>query len=133
VYSPGAKLRKLAADLARFLPRGALVPAAFDLFEMLAVERPRPADRTYLGGTEKPPPEATRVPFTADDFTSEVERDAVLEPWAVTDARGRVLPQWLSAQTVYLPKGRIAPQRGFVPVDVSRLAPRAAVPALQPG
>jgi hypothetical protein len=57
VYSPGAKLRKLADDLAWFLPRGFLVPAAFDLFEMLAVERPRPPDRTYLGGTEKPPPE----------------------------------------------------------------------------
>jgi hypothetical protein len=73
------------------------------------------------------------VPFAADDFACEAEREAVLEPWAVTDARGRVLPQWLGAQTVYLPKGRIAPQRGFVPVDVSRLAPRAAVPALQPG
>ena len=45
-----AGLRKLVDDLARFLPRGFLVPAAFDLFEMLVVERPRPADRTYLGG-----------------------------------------------------------------------------------
>jgi hypothetical protein len=34
---------------------------------------------------------------------------------------------------VYLSKGRIAPQRGFVPVDVSRLRPRATVPALQAG
>jgi hypothetical protein len=100
---------------------------------MLAVERPRPPDRTYLGGTEKPPPEAMGVPFGADDFASEAERDAILEPWAVTDARGHVLRQWLGAQTVYLPKGKIAPQRGFVPVDVGRLAPRAAVPALQPG
>ena len=133
VYSPGAKLRKLADDLARFLPRGFLVPAAFDLFEMLVVERPRPADRTYLGGAEKPPPEATQVPFGADDFASEAERDAILEPWAVTDAHGRVLRQWLGAQTVYLPKGRIAAQRGFVPVDVSRLAPRVAATALQPG
>jgi hypothetical protein len=109
------------------------VPAAFDLFEMLAVERPRPSDRTYLGGTEKPPPEAARVPFGADDFASEAERDAIVAPWAITDMHGRVLPQWLRAQTVYLPKGRIAPQRGFVPVDASRLGRRAAVPALQPG
>jgi len=116
-------------ERARFLPRGFLVPAAFDLFEMLAVERPRPADRTYLGGTEKPPPET--VPLADADFASEAERDAVLEPWAVTDADGRMLPQWLGAQTVYLPKGRVAPQRAFVPMDVSRLAPRAAVPALQ--
>jgi len=133
VYSAGAKLRKLADDLARFLPRGALVPAAFDLFEMLAVERPRPADRTYLGGAEKAPPEATQVPFAPDDFASEAERDAILAPWAVTDARGRVLPQWLGAETVYLPKGRIAPQRGFAPVDASRLGLQAGVPALQSG
>jgi hypothetical protein len=104
------------------------VPAAFDLFEMLAVERPRPADRTYLGGAEKPPPEATRVPFAADDFASEAERDAILAPWAVTDARGRILPQWLDAQPVYLAKGRIAPQRGYVPVDVSRIKSRVAKP-----
>jgi hypothetical protein len=133
VYSMPAKLRKLADDLARFLPRGFLVPAAFDLFEMLAVERPRPADRTYLGGAEKPPPEAARVPFAADDFASEAERDAILAPWAVTDARGRVLPHWLGARAVYLPKGRIAPAPAAAPAAAparaSRPAPRAASPA----
>ena len=146
------RLRKLADDLVRFLPRGFIVPAAFDLFEMFAVERPRPADRTYIGGTEKAPPEAVQVPFAADDFASDAERAAICEPWALTDGAGRVLPAWLGAQTVYLPKGRIAPQRvsesadipaerpitaaaaaAIASVHTRRPAPLAALPALQPG
>ena len=152
VYSAGTRLRKLADDLVRFLPRGFIVPAAFDLFEMFAVERPRPADRTYIGGTEKAPPEAVQVPFAADDFASDAERAAICEPWALTDGAGRVLPAWLGAQTVYLPKGRIAPQRvsesadipaerpitaaaaaAIASVHTRRPAPLAALPALQAG
>ena len=109
VYSIGTRLRKLADDLGRFLPAGFGVPALFDLFEMLVVERPRPADRTYIAGNEKAPPEAGAVPFSDDDFASETERAAILEPWPLTDALGRVLPHWLDGKPVYLPKGRIAP------------------------
>lgn len=133
VYSARTRARKLADDLARFVPRGQLVPAAFDLFEMLAVERPRPRDRTYIAGAEKPPPEAARVPLAADDFASEAERDAILAPWAVTDARGRVLPQWLGAQPVYLAKGRIAPPSPFTATGANPVAAPAALPALAPG
>jgi radical SAM superfamily enzyme YgiQ (UPF0313 family) len=130
VYSLATRLRKLADDLGRF-PRGRfLMPAVVDLFEMLVVERPRPPGRSYIAGAEKAPPESTAVPFADDDFASERERATILEPWPVTDARGRVLPRWLGAQPLYLPKGRIAPRPAAVAVDFGRLAPSAAV--LQP-
>jgi hypothetical protein len=49
------------------------------------------------------------VPFAADDFATEAERDLVLRPWKITDADGRVLPHWLGARPIFLPKGRLAP------------------------
>jgi hypothetical protein len=128
VYSIGARLRKLADDLLSFLPGGYLVPTLFDLFEMLVVERPRPRGRSYVAGTEPAPPEAAAVPLTDDDFSSEAERAAIMAPWPLTDARGRVLPHWLGGRPVYLPKGRIVPSPA---IEADRLRPPAVV--LQPG
>jgi hypothetical protein len=62
--------------------------------------RPDPG-RSYLAGTDRPPPEQGRVPFVPADFRDEAERRAILEPWAVSDAQGRVLPQWLQATRVH--------------------------------
>lgn len=128
VYSLGTRLHKLADDLGVFLRGGFVAPAIFDLFEMLVVERPRPAGCTYIAGTEQAPPEAGQVPLTDDDFSSEAERAAILEPWPLTDARGRVLPHWLGGHPVYLPKGRIAPDPD---TGVGAFLPPFA--ALQPG
>jgi len=108
IYALPRRLRKLAADVPRFLAAGTVVPAVIDAFEMLRVERPRPAGRTYLGGRDLPFPELSAVPFDDGDFASEAERDAILTPWKVTGADGRVLPHWYGARPVYLPKGRIA-------------------------
>ena len=65
-------------------------------------------DRTYMAGTDVPPPEAASVPLTADDFESEEERRAIMEPWRVTDSVGRVLPEWLGSTRVFEPKGRVS-------------------------
>jgi hypothetical protein len=83
---------------------------------------PRP-DRTYLAGTDAPPPEATSVPLTDDDFESELERSAILSPWRVTDAEGRVLPVWLDSIKVFEGKGCLsAHARGLVAAPVSTAA-----------
>jgi len=74
------------------------------------VRQPNPAWRSYLPGRDPAPPE--RVPLSESDFTSDEQRAGVLEPWRLTDARGRVLPMWLTAQSAFLDKGhrtRLAP------------------------
>jgi hypothetical protein len=127
VYALPRRLRKLAADVPRFLAAGKPLPALFDAFEMLAVERPRPEGRTYIAGRDLPFPELGAVPFAADDFASDTERAAILEPWKVTDAAGAVLPQWQGAQPLYRAKGRVAP---VVPLATQSLVHGAAI-ALQ--
>jgi len=69
--------------------------------------RPNP-ERTYLAGTDAPPPETFSVPFDDDDFASDEERSLILDPMAVTDGDGRVLPAWLESQKVFLPTGNLS-------------------------
>lgn len=99
VYSPGRRLRKLADDLSYFLPRGYWFPALLDCIDTLAVDATPDAGRSLIAGTDAAPPES--VPFEASDFRAEEERSQVMGPWRVTDERGAVLPQWLSAQPVF--------------------------------
>jgi hypothetical protein len=100
LFSPAARLRKLARDAARFLPRGRLVPLLYDLYE-LASESPHIAPgRSLIAGTDLPPPEYGRIPFDDGDFSSEGERADLLQPLRVTDAQGRVLPQWLASRQI---------------------------------
>jgi hypothetical protein len=106
VHAPATRMRKLADDLARLLPRGYLSPAIADLAQVLAFSPTLAADRSPIAGRDRPPPET--VPLTDADFASEEERDAIMAPWPVTGPDGRVLPHWLDARPVYLPKGRIA-------------------------
>jgi hypothetical protein len=65
-------------------------------------------DRTFLAGTDVPPPESLNVPFAADDFDSEAQRRAIVEPWRVTDETGRVLPMWRESTKVFQAQGRMA-------------------------
>jgi radical SAM family protein len=107
-YSRKARLRKLAIELPRLLFEGFSSTALFDiLLQKSTVWQPHP-DRTYLAGTDVPPPEATNVPLTEDDFESEEERRAIMEPWRVSDAEGRVLPEWRMSTKVFEPQGRIS-------------------------
>jgi hypothetical protein len=120
VYALPRRLRKLADDVPRFLAAGTILPALFDAFEMLTVDRPRPPGRTYIAARDLPFPELASVPFAADDFRSEEERARIVDPWKVTDPAGEVLPHWRGARPMYLPKGRVAPAAAEPP------APRAA-------
>lgn len=107
VFSLRTKARKFADDLPRFLKGGYWFPALVDVLGNVLPYRPHP-ERTYLAGTDVPPPEVTNVPLTDDDFRSEEERQAIMEPWRVTDSSGHVLPEWRSSVRVFGPKGRIS-------------------------
>ncbi|MCW7538789.1 radical SAM protein [Aquabacterium sp. A7-Y] len=93
VYSPGRKLAKLADDLPRLLARGSWTAAALDVVDM-GTSGGRPVrGRTFMAGTDPLPPE--KVPFAADDFSSEAEQLDICSPTPVTDEDGRVLDAWL--------------------------------------
>ena len=131
----GAKLRKLADDLAA-VP-AARVPRAGGL-RPLRDARGRAAAPGRTARTSAAPtcrrPRRRRAVRRDDDFASEAERDAILEPWAVTDARGRVLRHWLRRAAGVSSEGTDRAAAGLRTRSTSsRLAPRAAVPALQPG
>jgi hypothetical protein len=119
-YTRMAKLRKYVDDVPPLLSAGSWGVALGDVVSHWnAGHVPRP-DRTYLAGTDVPPPEATSVPLTDDDFESEAERSAILDPWRVTDAEGRVLPAWLDSIRVFEGKGRLSAQaRGLIAAPVS--------------
>ena len=104
VYSPGRRLRKLVDDLSYFLPRGFWFPAMLDTIDTLAVDATPDPRRSLIAGTDTAPPEM--VPLDVSDFRSEEERAQVMGPWRVTDQRGTVLPQWLTARAVFERKPR---------------------------
>jgi radical SAM superfamily enzyme YgiQ (UPF0313 family) len=92
IYAPRRRLAKLVHDLPAFVKRRAWTSALLDVGDMAMAGLPRVPGRTYLAGTDLAPPE--RVPLTEADFRDEAEAAAVLLPTAVTDATGRLLPQW---------------------------------------
>jgi hypothetical protein len=110
ISSPAARFRKLASDLPVLLSHKRWCTSCMDVFHLIE-GRPSPhPDRTHLPGTDIPPPEASQVPFTDNDFDSEEQRRAVLDPYPVTDAEGRVLPEWLSPVKVFEGKvGAVSP------------------------
>jgi radical SAM superfamily enzyme YgiQ (UPF0313 family) len=108
VFTRAAKLRKLIDDLPRLLSSGVWESAMVDVMhQWVADMTPDPA-RTYLAGSDRCPPEASRVPLTQDDFDSEEHYHAVMDPWRVTDDTGRVLPAWMRSTRVFDRKGRIS-------------------------
>lgn len=108
VYSWSSRWGKWLHDSAHFLSHGFVLPSLVDAVHMRSLaHRPHP-DRTYLAGTDVPPPEASSVPFTDDDFDGEEERRRVLDPMPVTGPDGRVLPAWLASQKVFLPTGNLS-------------------------
>lgn len=93
LYRPTRRLAKLAHDLPALLRhRRSWAAAAIDIGDMAGAGMPVAPGRTYLAGSDTPPPE--RVPFTAGDFDHEAHALQVLSPTVVTDEDGRLLPPW---------------------------------------
>jgi radical SAM superfamily enzyme YgiQ (UPF0313 family) len=64
--------------------------------------------RSYLAGTDTPPPETLSVPFEESDFDSEEKYNAIMNPMRVTDSRGRVMPEWQQGVHVFEKGGVIS-------------------------
>lgn len=107
IYSRRTRAAKLLHDVPRLVRRRACFAAMLDVVDQYQESYRADHERTYIAGTDREPPEAHGVPFTRADFDSQEQRDAVMEPWQVTDAEGRVSPVWLDSRRVYDPKGRV--------------------------
>jgi hypothetical protein len=92
IYAPRRRLAKLAHDLPRLIRRRGYTSAMLDVGDMWMAGLPRVPGRTYLAGTDVEPPE--RVPLTDADFDTQEDAVRMMTPLAVTDATGRLLPQW---------------------------------------
>jgi len=103
VYTPAARLRKLWTDIPALLARGHWDTALVDLIQYSGLfhRQPHP-ERTYLPGTDVPPPEVATVPLSDDDFDTEEQRRAIMDPWVVTDDQGRVDSQWITSEKVHV-------------------------------
>jgi len=108
VFTGRAKLGRLAQNVPGMLARGWLIPAVADLRDHITDKHQPHPGRTYMAATDTPPPEATNVPLADEDFDSQEQRRAVMEPWRVTDERGRVLPMWTKSVKVFEAKGRVS-------------------------
>jgi hypothetical protein len=108
VYAPANRLFKLADDLPRFLAGGYAVPAIADLYDLRRTTMwPQPAGRTFIAGSDAPPPEAGRIPFANDDFADEDEWRRIMLPTRVSDTCGRVLPEWQASTRVFARRARM--------------------------
>ena len=101
VFSVKRRLAKIAFDVPRFLTKGHWLPAVIDTMDMLTMQAGMPhfAGRTYIAGTDVPPPES--VPLSTADFDSETQQLEVMEPWRVSDEEGALLPHWRGSRAVF--------------------------------
>jgi pyruvate-formate lyase-activating enzyme len=99
IYRPQRRLAKLVDDLPRFWRAGSRTAALIDVMDQWAGQPEHLPSRTFIAGTEPPPLET--VPLLDDDFRSEFARRSILEPWVVTDGRGRPLSHWLNPSRAY--------------------------------
>jgi hypothetical protein len=113
VFSAKRRLTKIVHDVPRFLAGGHWLPALIDVFDMATMQAGASdsPERTYIAGTEVPPPES--VPLTSGDFESEAERAALMEPWRVTDEAGALLPEWRSTRPVFQPRVPASRRKGI--------------------
>jgi hypothetical protein len=111
VTSVSQNLRQIRANTPEYFRKGHFVSAIVDsLLHWSAVFRSPSKARTYVTGSDVPLPELTDVPFTDADFRSGTDRRSITGPWRVTDGEGRVLPQWLTSQKVFGPRGLVNPE-----------------------
>jgi hypothetical protein len=104
-YRRKTKFVKFLHDQRQFLSGGWWFSSLISTIQLFSKLRYSDPGRTYMAGTDKEPPEARTVPLKDEDFESEEERQSILEPWRVTDDKGRVLPVWRKPMQVFGPKG----------------------------
>jgi hypothetical protein len=129
LFTAGTRLRRFAHTFPGYVADGWWATLLFDLANTIACDERADASRTYLAGTDTPPPESSNVLFTNDDFRSAEERRAIVEPWRVTDETGRVLPLWVRSTRLFAEHGRMAPDVEEIPALLARpleLAPLTA-------
>jgi hypothetical protein len=124
IYTLPARLKKIAAEAPRLLAHGHWDAALLGTIDTLGNRYRTDSGRSYLGGSDRAPPEC--VPFSGADFDTPASRAAILEPWAVTDGRGAILPQWYSGERVYGKRGTILSATGTPPVFTNVLHTAAA-------
>jgi len=107
-YNTKTKLRKFVEEIGDFLPGGYLPSSTAATVQLFTRSKHSDPDRTYIASTDIEHPETRSVPFTDNDFNSEIERQIILEPWRVTDEEGRILPIWRQPTKVYKDKGFIS-------------------------
>ena len=106
VYSRRTRAAKLMSDMRRMAAKGVGAPLLFNLHELFFTNGELNPARNFVAGLDIAPPEQGRVPFTDEDFDSAEHRAAIVEPWRVSDATGRVLPMWRSSQALYRKRAR---------------------------
>ncbi|MGB9378403.1 MAG: radical SAM protein, partial [Mycobacteriales bacterium] len=109
VYAGRRRVAALAHDVPPLFARGFVSTALAETFDTSRRRWRQDPGRTFVAGTDTPPPEDGSVPLTDADFDSEQHRAAVMDPWLVTDEVGRVLPQWLEPVKTFGKRGRISP------------------------
>ena len=108
-YTKLRKAMKLVEDLPRLFASGVWESAMVDIVHQCFAGYTLPCPgRTYLAASDVPPPESAQVPFQPDDFDSEHEYHAVMDPWQVTDDAGRVRSGWTGSTRVFERNGRIS-------------------------
>ena len=110
---------------------GRAAEALLDLVDQYQESYRSDPDRSYIAGSDREPPESHDVPLTAQDFDSEAHWHAVMDPWRVSDADGRVLPMWLDSRQVYAGKHRavVHKQAGTAGTAVAQPWDADAVPS----
>jgi len=110
-YTRLRKARKLVEDLPGLFASGVWESGMVDIVHQCFAGYTLPCPgRTYLAASDVPPPECAQVPFQRDDFDSDEEYHAVIDPCQVTDEAGRVLPAWTRPTRLFERNGRISEQ-----------------------
>jgi len=108
-YGLGMKGRKLAHDIPRLLTAGGWNAALADVAGCVHAGFTVVPGRSYMAGSDTPPPEMATIPLAASDFSSDDERRAIMEPWLVTDKNGTVVSAWRKPVQVYGARGQLTP------------------------
>jgi Radical SAM superfamily len=94
VYAPLRRVQKVMHDACSLIPSGGWKPLLADAIDQWTTDLRPDFGRSYIAGSDRTPPETGQVPLTEADFADEPEQRRIMDPWPVTDAAGRLHPNW---------------------------------------